>query len=117
LSLEVTPEELQLVMRDKIALFGETPFFEQPLDIVRPTFPPQKNFLPAFQAALAAGQVTNNGAWVLKFERQLSAYLGVPTLVFCNGQTALMTMIQAAGIDVGIGANHLKLNHSLWAVR
>jgi dTDP-4-amino-4,6-dideoxyglucose len=88
-------------MRDKIPLSGETPFFERPLDIVRPTFPPAKDFLPAFQAALAAGQVTNNGTWVLEFERQLGEYLGVPTLVFCNGQTALMTMIRAAGIDGG----------------
>jgi dTDP-4-amino-4,6-dideoxy-D-glucose transaminase len=31
----------------------------------------------------------------------LGEYLGVPTLVFCNGQTALMTMIRAAGIDGG----------------
>src|SRR5262249_35908983 len=50
---------------------------------------------------LAAGQVTNNGPWVLEFERKLSEYLGVPTLVFCNGQIALMTMLRAAGIEAG----------------
>jgi dTDP-4-amino-4,6-dideoxyglucose len=88
-------------MRDNIALFGGLPFFEQPLNIIRPTFPPVENFLPAFRAALAAGQVTNNGRWVLEFERKLSEYLGVPTLVFCSGQLALMTMLRAAGIETG----------------
>src|SRR5438034_3964287 len=88
-------------MRDNIALFGGPPFFEQPLNIVRPTFPHSESFLPAFRAALAAGQVTNNGPWVLEFERQLSGYLGVPTLVFCNGQLAMMTMLRAAGGEGG----------------
>jgi dTDP-4-amino-4,6-dideoxyglucose len=88
-------------MRDKIALFGGPPFFEQPLNIVRPTFPPVESFLPAFRAALAAGQVTNNGPWVLEFERRLSEYLAVRTLVFCNGQLAMMTMLRAAGIESG----------------
>ena len=88
-------------MRDKIAVFGGPPVFEQPLNIVRPIFPPVDSFLPAFQAALATGQVTNNGSWVLDFERKLSEYLGVPTLVFCNGQIAMMTMLRAAGIDGG----------------
>jgi dTDP-4-amino-4,6-dideoxy-D-glucose transaminase len=89
------------MIRDKIALFGGAPIFAQPLQIVRPTFPPPETFLAAFRAALAAGQVTNNGTWVLEFERQLSEYLGVPTLVFCNGQLALMTMLRAAGVDGG----------------
>src|SRR6266511_2069377 len=88
-------------MRDNIALFGGPPFFEQPLNIVRPSFPAVEDFLPAFRAALAAGQVTNNGPWVLEFERKLSEYLGVPTLVFCNGQLAMMTMLRAAGIETG----------------
>ena len=43
-------------MRDKIAVFGGPPVFEQPLQIVRPTFPPVDSFLPAFQAALATGK-------------------------------------------------------------
>jgi dTDP-4-amino-4,6-dideoxyglucose len=88
-------------MRDRIALYGGAPFFEQPLQIVRPTFPSAESFLPAFRAALAAGRVTNNGQWVLEFERQLTEYLGVPTLVFCNGQLALMTMLRAAGVEGG----------------
>ena len=57
--------------------------------------------LPDFIRSLAAGQVTNNGPWVVKFERLLADYLGVPTLVFSSGQAALMTMLAAAGIKSG----------------
>jgi len=88
-------------MRKDIAFFGASPIFEQPLQIVRPTFPPVESFLPSLQAALASGQVTNNGRWVVELERQLTAYLGVPTLAFCNGQIALMSMLQAADIRGG----------------
>lgn len=79
----------------------KTPVFVRPLHIVRPTFPPPESFMAAFQSALAAGHVTNNGRWVVEFERLLTEYLGVPTLAFCNGQLALMTMIRAAGIEDG----------------
>jgi dTDP-4-amino-4,6-dideoxygalactose transaminase len=88
-------------MRNAIAAVGGPPIFERPLHIVRPVFPDINKFLAPFQAALASGQVTNGGHWVLEFERQLSEYLGVPTLVFCNGQMALMTMLRAAGIERG----------------
>lgn len=88
-------------MRDAIAAVGGPPIFERPLQIVRPVFPDVSKFLAPFQAALASGQVTNGGYWVLEFERQLSEYVGVPTLVFCNGQMALMTMLRAAGIERG----------------
>src|SRR6201982_3185220 len=88
-------------MRNSVAAVDGPPIFERPLQIVRPLFPNVHSFLEPFQAALASGQVTNGGHWVLEFERQLSAYLGVPTLVFCNGQMALMTMLRAAGIERG----------------
>jgi dTDP-4-amino-4,6-dideoxy-D-glucose transaminase len=80
---------------------GGDPAFKEPLNIVRPTFPALETFLPAFRAALETGQVTNNGRWVLEFERKLSQYLGVPTLTFCNGQLALMAMLRAAGVKSG----------------
>src|SRR5437899_11490181 len=99
-------------MRDAIAAVGGPPIFERPLQIVRPVFPDVGKFLSPFQAALASGQVTNGGRWVLEFERQLSEYLGVPTLVFCNGQMALMTMLRAAGIQ---GGEVLVPSFSFWA--
>lgn len=77
------------------------PVFEKPLEIVRPDFPPLDSLLPEFRAALATGQVTNNGRHVAAFERRLEDYLGVPALAFVNGQTALMVMLRAAGLIGG----------------
>jgi dTDP-4-amino-4,6-dideoxygalactose transaminase len=57
--------------------------------------------LEEFSRCVATGKVTNNGRWVVEFERQLGAYLGVPTIVFSSGQAALMTMLRAAGIEGG----------------
>jgi len=88
-------------MRNEIAALGGPPIFERPLQIVRPLFPDISKFLIPLEAAFASGQVTNGGHWVLEFERQLSEYLEVPTLVFCNGQLALMTMLRAAGVERG----------------
>ena len=79
----------------------DTPIFDRPLQIVRPTFPPIDGMLFDFAQSLTTGQVTNNGPWVIKFERLLEDYLGVPTLVFSSGQVALMTMLRAAGITGG----------------
>lgn len=79
----------------------EAPIFDKPLQIVRPTFPSVEGILSNFTRSLAAGQVTNNGPWVAKFECLLEDYLGVPTLVFSSGQTALMTMLKASGIPGG----------------
>ena len=88
-------------MRCAIAALGGEPIFKNPLQIVRPIFPDLRDFVAPFRDALASGQVTNGGPWVMEFERRLSEYLGVPTLVFCNGQMALMTMLRAAGVDSG----------------
>jgi dTDP-4-amino-4,6-dideoxygalactose transaminase len=74
---------------------------ERPLHIVRPSFPKIETFAGGFEAALKAGQVTNNSRWVVEFEARLSAYLGVPTITFCNGQIGLMVMLRAAGITAG----------------
>jgi dTDP-4-amino-4,6-dideoxy-D-glucose transaminase len=79
----------------------DSAIFDRPLQIVRPTFPPVEGMLSDFARSLAAGQVTNNGPWVVKFERLLEDYLGVPTLVFSSGQVALMAMLRAAGITGG----------------
>ena len=79
----------------------DRPVFSTPLNIVRPVFPPIESFQAQFASALQSGQVTNNGPWVVEFERQLEAYVGVPTLVFSSGQAALMAMVKAAGIEGG----------------
>jgi dTDP-4-amino-4,6-dideoxygalactose transaminase len=85
------------------AVLSELPTLRarSPLHIVRPRFPRTEQFLTAFETALETGQVTNNSRWVVEFEKRLSAYLGVPTLVFCNGQIGMMAMLRAAGIAGG----------------
>jgi dTDP-4-amino-4,6-dideoxy-D-glucose transaminase len=77
------------------------PALSQPLNIVRPTFPPLERFIEQFREALLSGQVTNGARWVNEFEERLAEYMAVPTLAFCNGQMALMTMLRAAGIEGG----------------
>ena len=69
--------------------------------IVRPTFPDLNDFAADFAEALDNGRVTNNGEHVQEFERALTEYLDCPTLVFSSGQTALMTMLAAAGVKDG----------------
>lgn len=77
------------------------PVFTNPMQIVRPTFPPIESILQNFTLALTTGQVTNNGPWVREFEGRLTDYLGAPSLVFSSGQAALLTMIRAAGVSGG----------------
>ena len=88
-------------MNQNYRLEKNTPALQQRLNIVRPTFPPAESLFERFREALLSGQVTNGGRWVHEFEARLTEYLGVPTLAFCNGQMALMTMLRAAGIESG----------------
>ncbi|WFU75994.1 DegT/DnrJ/EryC1/StrS family aminotransferase [Bradyrhizobium sp. CB2312] len=88
-------------MTAAVPLDSLTPLARSPLHIVRPRFPRTEQFLDAFEKALETGQVTNNSRWVVEFETRLSEYLGVPTLVFCNGQIGMMAMLRAAGITGG----------------
>ncbi len=85
--------------RNTVAILGGPTLFETPLNIVRPRFPTDEAMFDKFKAALASGQVTNNSPWVIEFEKQLSSYLNVPTLNFCNGQAALLAMVKAADVE------------------
>lgn len=71
------------------------------LEIVRPTHPAPVTFFKDFSDALDGGILTNNGPYVQAFEAALTEHLGMPTIVFSSGQTALMTMLAAAGIRSG----------------
>src|SRR5215469_65430 len=88
-------------MTDAVPTEFLAPRAKSPLHIVRPRFPKTGQFLTAFEKALETGQVTNNSRWVVEFEARLSEYLGVPALVFCNGQIGMMAMLRAAGIAGG----------------
>ncbi len=82
-------------------ILGGEPLCAEPLHIVRPSFPALGSFADDFEQALVTGTVTNDGPHVREFERRLSAYLGAEAVVCNNGQSALMLMLRAAGIDSG----------------
>ena len=85
-----------------LALLGGRPAFEKKLDIVRPVLPRLDALAGRFQAALASGQVTNMGPHSRELEAGLAAYVGVKhCLVFCNGEAALIAMLQAARLPRG----------------
>ncbi|MCL2892108.1 aminotransferase class I/II-fold pyridoxal phosphate-dependent enzyme [Brenneria tiliae] len=69
-----------------------------PLPIVRPIFPAFHTLGGTIETCLASGIVTNNGPYVRRLENRLSEYLGVPTLVFCNGEQALISLLLAADV-------------------
>lgn len=69
--------------------------------IVHPTHPDISALIPAFRRALETGRVTNGGENVLKFEDALSEYFGARAIATCNGQSALMIALAAAGVDGG----------------
>lgn len=81
------------ISQSDLGLFSGKPGRDRPLPIVRPAFPPLDAFADAFAHALDAGMVTNNGPNVRAFEAELSDHLGVPTLVFSSGQSALMVLL------------------------
>lgn len=87
--------------RRTIAALGGKPVSPVPLHIVRPGFPTLKSFADRFARALSSGQVTNNGRWVVEFEQALTRYVGAPTIACNNGQSALMIMLRAAGVEGG----------------
>lgn len=69
------------------------------LPTVRPRFPHFEFIRDKFGHALYTGNVTNGGEFVQRFERKLAEYLGVSVLCFNNGQTALIAMLLAAGLE------------------
>src|ERR1700691_1167905 len=70
------------------------------LPTVRPSFPDGYTIGERLNHCLYTGQVSN-GENVRKFERKLTEYLRTPTLAFNNGETALLTMLMAAGVTPG----------------
>lgn len=68
------------------------------IPIIRARLPDLDSIKDKFARALYQGHVTNNGEHVRRFERHLSDYLRAPALTFCNGQSALITMLMSARI-------------------
>jgi dTDP-4-amino-4,6-dideoxyglucose len=84
------------------AVLGGIPLAERPLHIVRPCFPKLDLFADKFRAALLSGNVTNHGTYVQRFEELLARYMDLPYVAVCNnGESALLLMLRAAGINDG----------------
>ena len=71
------------------------------LPIARPSLPALTAIAEALNAALESRIVTNGGPYVNELERRLSDLLEVPSLAFCNGEQALITLLMAAGVEGG----------------
>ena len=85
-----------------LALLGGRPVFETKLDIVRPLLPNVEVLEGRFAAALRSGQVTNMGCYSRELETAVAGYVGTKhCAVFCNGEAALIAMLQAARLPRG----------------
>jgi len=85
----------------RLAVHGGAPLSTEVMGIVRPKLPDLDSFIDRFRVGMERGQVTNNGPALVEFEQKLSAYCGAPAAVTNNGQSALMIMLRAAGIESG----------------
>src|SRR5215217_2051742 len=90
-----------VLQKRELAIHGGQPLFPYTLGIVRPRFPALESFLGRFAQGMACGQVTNNGPAVVEFEAKISEYCGAAAVICNSGQSALMIMLRAAGVEAG----------------
>lgn len=87
-------------MKRELAIFGGKPLFPDKIYLTRPVVPTIGELLPSVQEILSSRWLTNNGAYVQNFEKELKKFLNVPYCsVFCNGTLALQLAIQAFGLS------------------
>lgn len=69
------------------------------LPTIRPQFEPDERLLSTYRGLLRSGKVSNDGAVLQRFEREVSAYLGVEhAAVVGNGAMALLLAVKALGL-------------------
>ncbi len=83
------------------------------INIVRPILPRLNDIKKKFDTCLETGLVTNNGINVRNFEKNLKKYLKSKNdpILFCNGQMAFYSLIQAWKFKLKI-----KNNEKLYAI-
>lgn len=83
------------------------------INIVRPILPKLHSIKKDFDNSLKTGLVTNNSQNVRKFETNLKKYLKskYKPVVFCNGQMAMFSLIQAWKFKLNI-----KYNQKIYAI-
>lgn len=71
-----------------------------PIFVTRPFLPPLEEFVPYLRAIWDSGILTNSGPFHQQLEIALCEYLGVSNIsLFTNGTVALVTALQALGIE------------------
>lgn len=72
---------------------------KKPIFVTQPYLPPLAEFVPYLEQIWEKKQLTNNGPFHKKLERDLCSYLGVEFIsLFTNGTLALVTALQALRI-------------------
>jgi dTDP-4-amino-4,6-dideoxygalactose transaminase len=81
---------------DDLAIFGGVPAFSEKLHVGRPNISEREAFLRRMNDLLDRRWFTNNGPYVLEFERQIAELTGVRHAVaMCNATVALEIAIRA----------------------
>jgi dTDP-4-amino-4,6-dideoxygalactose transaminase len=90
---------MKVTLQD-LAIFGGTPAFAELLHVGRPNIGNRARLLERIHDLLDRRWLTNNGPYVLEFERRICELTGAPhCIVTCNGTVALEIAIRAAGMS------------------
>lgn len=88
------------------------------ITVTKPFLPPLEEFTPYLEQIWASGQLTNNGPFHRRFERELAEYLGVKCVsLFTNATLALVTALQALRITgevITTPYSFVATTHALW---
>ena len=83
----------------RLALFGAPPAFAERLHVGRPNIGNRARLMERFDDLLDRRWLTNDGPYVLEFERRIAELLGVRHVVaMCNATVALEIAIRALGL-------------------
>jgi len=86
-------------LQHRLALFGAPPAFAERLHVGRPNIGSRARLMERFDDLLDRRWLTNDGPYVLEFERRIAALLGVRNVVaMCNATVALEIAIRALGL-------------------
>jgi dTDP-4-amino-4,6-dideoxygalactose transaminase len=78
----------------------DTPLFPNPLHVGRPNLPDRQAFIEKVHEIFDRNWLSNDGPFVIEFERRLAEIVGVKHVVaMCNATVALEIAIRAAGIS------------------
>jgi dTDP-4-amino-4,6-dideoxygalactose transaminase len=84
---------------DRLAIFGGSPSFAEPLHVGRPNIGNREELLARINDLLDRKWLSNNGRYVQEFENRLAEYLGVKhCIATSNGTIALELAIRACDL-------------------